>query len=53
VGIDDESEIEEMLFQKSTKKNQSSMRKFKFSPGGESKTKKILACKTQGMSAFL
>lgn len=53
VVTDDESEIEEMPFQKSLKKNQSNTRKLKFSLGGGSKTKKIWACKTPGMSAFL
>jgi hypothetical protein len=51
VVTDDESEIQEMPFQKSLKKNQSNTRKLKFSLGGRKQDQEDLGL--QDSTAFL
>jgi hypothetical protein len=45
-------EFENLLLQKSKMENKSNKKKFIFSPGGGSMTRKILACKIPGRILF-
>ena len=53
VVIEDDSDVNEIMIQQSHKKIHLIRRNLDSPQGGGSKTRKILACQIQGMSAFM